>query len=335
VSSSPAPTQPLLFDRILVEKVWGGQRLAESLSLELPFNGPLGETWELSDYPGKETRICNGEYAGKSMRDLMEDHGAAILGQSKPTADGRFPLLVKLLDAGDNLSVQVHPPDGEKSPTGVGKTEAWYVLDSADDATLICGLLPGTEAPKFALDAPTSKVRDYLVEHNVSAGDCVYIPAGQTHAICAGTVLCEIQQTSDVTYRMYDWDRLGLNGKPRETHLQESLDVIDYDLLPSNPERRELSSPVYDGESASLCGGEYFTMHLHRHGEQGAVVARKNKAIILIVVAGQGEIAAANGEFETIAVKYGDTILIPACLKGVHLQSTSEDNFDFIRATAS
>jgi mannose-6-phosphate isomerase len=326
--------QPLLFERILVEKVWGGQRLVESLSIELPFSGPLGETWELSDYPGQETNIVNGRYAGKSLRELMEDHGDAILGASKATADGRFPLLVKLLDAGDNLSVQVHPPDGEKSPTGIGKTEAWYILDSAEDATLICGLRPGTEAQQFAVDAPTSKVRDYLVEQNVSAGDCVYIPAGQTHAICAGRVLCEIQQTSDVTYRMYDWDRLGLDGKPRETHLQESLDAIDYDLLPSNPERRELSSPVYDKECVTLCGGEYFTMHLHRHGEQGAVVANKNKAIILVVVSGVGELVATNGEFESMPVKYGDTVLIPACLNGVQVQSTSEENFDFIRATA-
>lgn len=334
MSSSFAPKQPILFERILVEKVWGGQRLVNSLSIELPFDGPLGETWELSDYPGKETAIVNGEYAGKSMRDLMLDHGAALLGTSKPSADGRFPLLVKLLDAGDNLSVQVHPPDGEKSPTGIGKTEAWYVLDSAEDASLICGLSPGTEAGQFAADAATSKVRDYLVEQSVVAGDCVYIPAGQTHAICAGTVLCEIQQTSDVTYRMYDWDRLGLDGKPRETHLEESLEVIDYDLLPSIPERRELSSPVYDSECAPLCGGEHFTMHLHRHGESGGIVAKKNKAIILVVVAGEGKLAAVNGEFEPLAVKYGDTVLIPAYLDGVHVCSTGQDNFDFIRATA-
>ncbi|MFT7516962.1 MAG: mannose-6-phosphate isomerase [Myxococcota bacterium] len=335
MSQSSAPQQPLLFKRILVEKVWGGQSLVKSLGIELPFDGPLGETWELSDYPGKETQIVTGDYAGKTMRDLMNDHGAEVLGQSRPSDDGRFPLLVKFLDAGDNLSVQVHPPNGEKSPTGIGKTEAWYVLDSADGASLVCGIQPGTDPGQFAIDAPTSKVRDYLVEQQVSAGDCVYIPAGQTHAICAGTVLCEIQQTSDVTYRLYDWERLGLDGKPRETHLHESLDSIDYDLSPSHPERRELSSPVYDNECAPLCGGEYFTMHLHRHGEYGGVVAKKNKAIILVVVAGAGEVVSIDGQFETINVKYGDTLLIPAYIKGVQVNSTSEENFDFIRATAS
>ncbi|MBC8369856.1 MAG: class I mannose-6-phosphate isomerase [Planctomycetes bacterium] len=329
------PQHPLLFERILVEKVWGGQRLVNTLNIELPFDGPLGETWELSDYPGKETKISNGDYAGKSLRDLMTDHGAAILGTSQPSADGRFPLLVKLLDSGENLSVQVHPADGDKSPTGIGKTEAWYVLDSDDEASLICGLHPNTDASQFALDAPTSKVRDYLVEQKVSAGDCVYIPAGQIHAICAGTVLVEIQQTSDVTYRLYDWDRLGLDGVPRETHLQESLEVIDFELSPSNPERRELSSPVYDSECAPLCGGEYFTMHLHRHGEQGAIIAKKNKAIILTIVSGCGELISLDGQFEPMTIKYGDTVLIPACIKGVQVNSTSEENFDFIRSTAS
>jgi mannose-6-phosphate isomerase len=309
--------------------------LVKSLKIDLPFHGPLGETWELSDYPGQETLISNGDYAGQSLRQLMLEHGDAILGQSAPSADGRFPLLVKLLDAGDNLSVQVHPPDGEKSPTGIGKTEAWFVLDSADDASLICGLRPGTNPSQFAVDAPTSKVRDYLVEQQVEAGDCVYIPAGQTHAICAGTTLVEIQQTSDVTYRLYDWDRLGLDGKPRETHLQESLEVIDYELPPSNPERRELSSPVYESEATPLCGGNYFTMHLHRHGEMGAVIAKKNKAIIIVVVAGEGELSSCNEEFEPISVKYGDTVLLPACMQGVHVKSIGEDNFDFIRATAS
>jgi|MDSZ01.2.fsa_nt_gb mannose-6-phosphate isomerase len=325
---------PLLFKRILVEKVWGGNRISKQLGEELPFDGPLGETWELSDYPGKETEIRNGHFAGQSLRALMEQYGSFILGDSRASDGGRFPLLVKLLDAGDNLSVQVHPPDGEKSPTGIGKTEAWYVLDSAENASLICGLKRGTSYEQFAEDAPTSKIRDYLVEFPVQEGDCVYVPSGQTHAICAGTVLCEIQQTSDVTFRLYDWDRLGLDGKPRKTHLKESLEAINFDLSPSAPQRHELSSPVYQGESVSLCGGDYFAMYLHRHGSEGEIVAQKNVATLLVVIAGRGVIQPLDDSFKPLEVSFGDTVLIPACLEGVKVCGVDGGQIDFIRAVA-
>ena len=222
-----APREPLLFRRLLKEKVWGGRRLAPRLGLKLPFAGPLGETWELSDYPGEETTVRGGSWDGASLRTLMQEHGPALLGRSRTTVDGRFPLLVKLIDAGDDLSVQIHPPDGPQSPTGVGKTEAWYVLDAEPGAAVICGLKAGTDPAVFAAHAGDARVRAHLHEVAVSRGDCIFVPAGQTHAIRGGVVLCEIQQTSDVTYRMYDWDRLGLDGKPRALHLKQALEVVN------------------------------------------------------------------------------------------------------------
>ena len=146
-------------------------------------------------------------------------------------------------------------------------------------------------------------------------------------------MLCEIQQTSDVTFRLYDWDRLGLDGQPRKTHLTESLNAINFDLPPSAPQRHELSSPVYQGESVSLCGGEYFSMYLHRHGSEGGVIAHKNVATLLVVIAGRGEIKSLNGSFEPVHVSFGDTVLIPACLKGVEV-CAGEGQLDFIRAVA-
>jgi len=324
LSTTDFPLEPMLFDRLLKEKVWGGRELVQRFALQPEFAGPLGETWELSDYPGEETTVRGGHHAGKSLRSLMEEAPAAMLGSSQPTADGRFPLLVKFLDAADDLSVQIHPPDGPLSPTGVGKTEAWYILDSKPGSAVICGLRPGTKPETFRAEAGDARVREHLAEIPVAAGDCLLVPAGQTHAIRGGVVLCEIQQTSDVTYRMYDWDRLGLDGQARETHLQQALEVVDYELPPAIPYRATFGRAHTDGglQNSVLVSCPYFRLEELRVGGVGGDLFGNDLAQVLVVLGGHGEISALGGHAETRALQPGDSMLLPGGLGGVRLAAS-------------
>lgn len=333
MAASGIAVEPHFFHRLLKEKVWGGTRLAPRLDLELPFEGPLGETWELSDYPGEETTVRGGRCDGLSLRQLMEQHEPDILGRSRPTADGRFPLLVKFIDAGDDLSVQIHPPDGPKSPTGVGKTEAWYILDREPGAGVICGLNPGTTPEVFEAEAGDSRVRDHLAEVPVEAGDCVFVPAGQTHAIRTGVVLCEVQQTSDVTYRMYDWDRMGLDGQPRETHLAQALEVVDYDLGVAQPTRAQFEQmPGLQRSELATC--EYFRLEALRVDADGGSLELGGFAHTLAVVGGAGRIESVDGSFEGRAMQFGDSVLLPGSLDSVRLVGAGDTGLEVLVGVA-
>lgn len=306
--------------------MWGGRTLAPRLGFTPDFEGPLGETWELSDYPGEETTIRGGALDGVSLRALMEEHGTTLLGSSRPDPDGRFPLLVKFIEAADDLSVQIHPPDGDKSPTGVGKTEAWYVLGTEPGAAVICGLKEGTERARLEADAADARVRNHLHEFPVVAGDCIFVPSGQTHAIRAGVTLCEVQQTSDVTFRMYDWDRLGLDGQPRDVHVAQACSVVDYALAPGTAVR------VPEGELAGeLASCDYFRLELLRPGG-GAALTRDGRTRTVSVVAGGGEISSSDGSFATRELRFGDTLLIPASLGAMELVADGE--LELLIATA-
>ncbi len=333
MDSPKSPVEPHFFHRLLKEKVWGGEQLSAALGLELPFDGPLGETWELSDYPGEETVVRGGSMDGLSLRELMVSHEQEILGRSKPSADGRFPLLVKFIDAGDDLSVQIHPADGPQSPTGVGKTEAWYILDHAPGAVVICGLKEGTTKEVFSAEAGDQRVRNHLAEVEVERGDCVFVPAGLTHAIRTGVVLCEVQQTSDVTYRMYDWDRLGLDGKPRETHLSQALEVVDYDLGVATPTRAEFA----DGSGlrrSDLASCEYFSLHALKIGDQGGQLDTSGYAHTLAVVGGSGRIESLDGTFTSRDLVYGDSVLLPGTLQGVRLVGVDNEELEILMGVA-
>ena len=333
MESSKRPVEPHLFTRLLKEKVWGGTQLSAALGLDLPFDGPLGETWELSDYPGEETLVRGGSMDGVSLRTLMEDHQEQILGRSQPSADGRFPLLVKFIDAGDDLSVQIHPPDGPKSPTGVGKTEAWYILDHDPGSVVICGLNEGTSKEVFENEAGSKRVRNHLAEVEVQRGDCVFVPAGQTHAIRTGVVLCEVQQTSDVTYRMYDWDRLGLDGKPRETHLQQALEVVDYDLGAAQPTRADFESG--DGlRRSDLAECDYFRLHALKVGTEGGVLNTDGFAHTLAVVGGVGRVESCDNSFSARDLVYGDSVLLPGALDCVRLIGEGDEGMEILMGVA-
>jgi len=220
---------PFIFQPILKERIWGGRELERLYAKPLPPGKPIGESWEISDRPGDASVIANGPLAGKTLRWLMENHAAEILGKAKPAAEGRFPLLCKILDAREKLSLQVHPPaDKAKKLKGEPKTEMWFITDAAPDASLYVGLKRGVTRAEFEKKISDGSVADCFHRIPVRAGDAMFLPSGRVHAIGDGLVIFEIQQNSDTTYRVFDWNRVGLDGKPRELHVAQSLASIDF-----------------------------------------------------------------------------------------------------------
>jgi mannose-6-phosphate isomerase len=219
---------PLTFKPIFKERVWGGRALERLYGKKLPANVPIGESWEISDRPGDASVIANGPLAGRDLRWLMENYERELLGQAK-SANGRFPLLIKILDAQEKLSLQVHPPAHKAAELkGEPKTEAWYIADAKPGAELYVGLKCEVTRAEFETKIKTGEVAECFHRVPVKAGDTMFLPSGRVHAIGAGLVIFEIQQNSDTTYRVFDWNRVGLGGKPRELHVAESLASIDF-----------------------------------------------------------------------------------------------------------
>jgi len=230
---------PLTFHPIFKDRVWGGREMERLYQKKLPPGRPIGESWEISDRPGDISVIANGPLAGKNLRWLMENHRAELLGNVKPATGDRFPLLCKILDAREKLSLQVHPPAGKAAELGgEPKTEMWFIADAAPGAELFVGLKRGVTRAEFEGKIQTGEVAECFHRVPVRAGDAMFLPSGRVHAIGAGLVIFEIQQNSDTTYRVFDWNRVGLDGKPRELHVAQSLASIDFNdfepaLVPS------------------------------------------------------------------------------------------------------
>lgn len=220
---------PLTFHPLFKTRPWGGRMIESLYGKPLPPDARIGESWEISDRPDDESIVANGPLAGTSLRQLMEQHGDAILGGARAAAGSRFPLLCKILDARDRLSLQVHPP-GHRAPElgGEPKTEMWYIADAAPGAELFAGLRPGVTRPVFEAKIASGEVADCFHRIPVTRGDTMFLPSGRVHAIGAGLVIFEIQQNSDTTYRVFDWNRPGLDGKLRELHVPQSLASIDF-----------------------------------------------------------------------------------------------------------
>lgn len=277
------------------ETPWGGARLRELYSKDIP-DDMTGESLEISALPGRESVVSNGELAGKTLSEVAKIMGGDLLGDFD-----EFPLLLKLLDARQKLSVQVHPDDeySARVEHKRGKTEAWYILATQPGARLVFGVnAPDSAALRSAIDS--GKIEDALNWIDVKPGDCLYIQSGTVHAIGDGIVLYEIQQSSDVTYRMWDW------GRPREIHTQRALDVTrcDIELAPVCP----ICAPVMGGEADTLVDGEFFK--LTRLLVMGRMPV-KCLSFALITALGEGNIAFEGG---SISVKNGDSVLIPAAL---------------------
>lgn len=222
--------EPLFFEPIYKETVWGGSHLSQLLNRDIP-SEHTGESWEIACHDNGTSMIANGEYKGKPLSILVEEQSVALLGPKFQDTD-KFPLLVKFIDANDKLSIQVHPDDvyaNEHAGGELGKTEMWYILEAKKGAKLVYGIPKHVSKEQFKEGILTGTLEEYVNEIEVEAGDVVHIPSGTLHAIEDGIVLAEIQQNSDTTYRVYDWNRMGLDGKPRPLHVEDALNVIDFE----------------------------------------------------------------------------------------------------------
>ncbi len=221
-------SNPIYFKPIYQERVWGGRNLEEVLGRKLPKGEVIGESWDVVDRPEAMSVIDKGDFAGKSLRELIEDRPEEIMGEGYDSSRP-FPILVKWLDCSERLSLQVHPP-AEVAPAlgGEPKTENWYIVDCQPDASLIVGLKNSVTRDEFERRLGEGKLEECVHRFRVSSGESILVESGRIHAIDAGNLILEIQQNSDTTYRVYDWGRVGLDGSPRQLHVEESLKCIDW-----------------------------------------------------------------------------------------------------------
>ncbi|HKD99884.1 MAG TPA: type I phosphomannose isomerase catalytic subunit [Planctomycetota bacterium] len=309
---------PLLFRRRLLEKVWGARRLERLLGFELPAGKAIGESWELSDHPSGESVVVNGPLAGTSLRRLMEEDSAAICGGAPLAHGGRFPLLVKFLDTADRLSVQVHPDDAKAErlrERDGGKNEAWFVLHADPGAVLWAGVRPGVDRARLA---ESRNIEECLVRHEPAAGDALAIPAGTLHAIGPGLTLCEVQQTSDVTYRLHDWGRPASASRP--LHRDRALEVASFGPAPT---------AHHAVSGAELPSPGSFTWSLLETKERRRLEAR-GRFTILVGLAGSADVRS-DGE-APVRARAGEAVLIPAAVAQCDLEPRSAYRALVVRA---
>ena len=314
---------PFTFRSIFKQRVWGGRELERLYQKPLPLGVPIGESWEISDRPGDVSVIANGPLAGKDLRWLMENHAADLLNGAR-SQRGRFPLLIKILDAQDKLSLQVHPPSARAFELGgEPKTEMWYVAKAAPGAELYVGLKRGVTRAEFEHKIKTGTVAECFHRVPVRAGDAMFLPSGRVHALGAGLVIFEIQQNSDTTYRVFDWNRLGLDGKPRELHVAQSLASIDFnDFEPSLLPRAFVQQAAQ--EVRPLVRDPLFTAEAHQAGAGAQVPLQPNTMQIIALLAGQVQVCSGEG---TVDLKPGQFCLVPASLAGISLRTGTPATF--------
>jgi mannose-6-phosphate isomerase len=310
---------PLIFHPIYKQRVWGGRKLEELYAKPLPPGVPIGESWEISDRPGDVSVIANGALASKDLHWLIQEQWDQ-LGGTTPKPE-RFPLLIKILDAREKLSLQVHPPAGIAAQLGgEPKTEMWYIADASPGAELYVGLKNGVTREEFETGIENATVGDCFHRVPVASGDAMFLPSGRIHAIGAGLVIFEIQQNSDTTYRLYDWGRVGLDGRPRELHHRESLASINFDDF-----EPDLISAVTEkcdgGEVQQLASNELFKVRLCRLKPGARRLLEPGMRIIAVV---SGDV---RFEAQGLLLASGQFCLIPAALKEVVLSCESATAF--------
>ena len=278
-----------------MERVWGGRRLETLFGRSLPSETRVGESWEVVDRPEAQSVVSSGgAYRGMTLHDLWSAH-RGLFGERYRGCTGRFPLLIKFLDAAEHLSVQVHPPPEKAAElNGEPKSEMWYVMAAEPGAVVYAGLKSGTTRRDFERALAEGRVAEWLHQLPTRAGDCIYIPSGRVHAIGGGNVILEIQQNSDTTYRVFDWNRLGLDGKPRQLHMKESLESIRFDDY----------EPQFQPKRERLVESPYFVVEELRFAEP-LLGAPKEDFALLIPLAGE---VVCNGQRFSV----GSVFLMPA-----------------------
>lgn len=304
---------PLAFEPLLFEKVWGGRRL-ERLAKALPPGRLIGESWEVADLgatsasgaggAAARSRIANGPLAGRTLHDALALWGPALMGRCRPTPAGDFPLLVKFLDAAENLSVQVHPSPAYAAmhPGAHLKTECWYVLDAEPGAKIYKGVRPGVTRERFEAAIRDGSVPAMMGAYEARRGECHSLPSGVVHALGAGVLVAEVQTPSDTTFRAFDWGRAG-----RELHIEQALACIDFAPAPG-----ATAGSGAPGSCSTLLETEHFVLRERRGGgAEAAPLANAEAPVVLMALAGRFELRFGTERFELAA---GTTVLSPAGL---------------------
>ena len=301
--------RPLKFEPIFKTLVWGGEKIAPYKGVETE-QKHIGESWELSGVAGNESVVAEGPLKGKTIAELVKEYKGELVGEHVYANTGdEFPLLIKFIDALTDLSIQVHPNDelaAVRHNGSKGKTEMWYVVDAAPGAHLLTGLTEKITPEQYAAKVADGTITDVLARYDVHPGDVFFLPAGRIHAICGGCFIAEIQQTSDITYRIYDYGRLGLDGKPREVHTELAKDAIDYTVY---PDYRTHYSPEQD-EEQEVVSCQYFTTSIYDLTLPYAKdLSGIDSFMVVMCLSGSGTLEVDGAE---VPVRQGETVLIPA-----------------------
>ena len=305
------------FEPLLKQTIWGGNKIVAFKHIQSDMEN-VGESWEVSGVPGDESVVANGECKGKTLNEVLAEMKQKLVGEENYKRFGdRFPLLIKFIDARQDLSIQVHPDDetAHRQGKAMGKTEMWYVMDSDEDASLKVGLKKKITPEEYARMVEDDTICDALGNYKVKSGDCFFIPAGRIHAICSGSFIAEIQQTSDVTYRIYDYKRKDKNGNYRELHTKEAAEAIDYTVL---DDYRTEYTPVKN-EATQLVSCPLFTTAVYDLTEPMTLdYSELDSFVILIALKGEGSILTLSGN--SYSFREGESILLPATTEMVKVE---------------
>jgi mannose-6-phosphate isomerase len=315
-----ATLYPFKFKTIFKDKIWGGQKIKSYLHKDFGDLPNCGETWEISGVKSDVSVVANGELAGESLDHLLEQHKDDLVGKKVYDHFGNvFPLLVKFIDAADDLSIQVHPDDelAKKRHNSFGKTEMWYVIEADPGSSLISGFNQPVTEELYLEKFDGGHLTDILNREDVSAGDVFFLPAGRVHTIGKGLLIAEIQQTSDITYRIYDFDRVDDKGNKRELHTQEALAAIDYHFYPEY----KTAYQHQENETVRLVKCPYFTTNLLEFTKD---TAKDYSAIdsFVIHVCLEGGYTLKYGT-ESLPVKMGECILLPNTTDQIEMLTTT------------
>lgn len=312
---------PLKFRPILKDKIWGGQKMATQLNKKFTHLPNAGESWEISGVEGDISEITNGILEGNSLQEAIEVYMGDLVGEKVYEKFGNeFPLLIKFIDANDDLSIQVHPDDklSKERHNAYGKTEMWYIVQADKDASLISGFSAEVTKEEYIKHVENNSVESILNSETVKAGDVFFMPAGRVHAIGSGLLVAEIQQTSDVTYRIYDFNRKDDEGNTRELHTELAVDAIDYTL--EDNYRTEYDS--LKGVSSEIVSCQYFTTNILELTES-LEKSYNDLDSFVIYMCLEGDYTVSWGDDNSIKVDKGESILIPASLENFNLTPDS------------
>lgn len=312
---------PLKFKTIFKEKLWGGEKIKTVLGKDFSPLANCGETWELSGVQGNISEVANGSLQGMKLTELIQKEGASLVGQRIVDQFGEeFPLLIKFIDANQDLSIQVHPNDklAQKRHNSFGKTEMWYIMQADKGSTLISGFNQRLNRDEFKEIFDKGEIMDVLNKEEAKAGDVFYLPSGRVHTIGKGLLLAEIQQTSDVTYRIYDFERVDDQGNKRELHVEESLEAIDYQIYD------HYKTPYDDklNHRVELVSSPYFTTNKLQLSENYQV-DHKGLDCFKIYICLDGE-ARVNSEEHVTSLSLGEVLLVPAAIETYWIETSSE-----------